>query len=45
MNFLLEEYDAVESTSALRGGQDGEKHIIQHMYGADLEYTKGNTSF
>jgi hypothetical protein len=38
-------FDAGASTSALKGGQAGVKHIIQHMHEADLDYTKESTPF
>jgi hypothetical protein len=45
MNFWPEEYDAGASTSTLKGGQVGVKHINQCIYGADLDYTKESTPF
>jgi hypothetical protein len=45
MNFWPEEYDVGASTSTLKGGRAGVKHIIQRMHEADLDYKGERTLF
>jgi len=37
--------DAGASTSTIKGGQVGVKHIIQHMHEVDLDYTTESAPF